>query len=152
MIFGWDNFFIPYACSLFNRELAYANFAEHMRSLTPAGMIPNVDETGGRSSWDRSQPPVGSLMLREIYKRYGDRWILEASFDDLLSWNRWWAANRMNGKLLTWGSDLTGNPMNEKEAHTAVAAAWESGMGRLPCSRESLTTRRGAYLRCRTSG
>jgi neutral trehalase len=132
VIFGWDNFFIPYACSLFGRELAYANFAEHMRSLTPGGFIPNVDETGGRSSWDRSQPPVGSLMLREIYKRYGDRWILEASFDDLLGWNRWWARNRMNGKLLAWGSDLTGNPMKEKEAHTAVAAAWESGMDDSP--------------------
>jgi len=132
VIFGWDNFFIPYACSLFNRELAYANFAEHMRSLTPGGFIPNVDETGGRSSWDRSQPPVGSLMLKEIYKRYGDRWILEASFDDLLSWNRWWIKKRMNGKLLGWGSDLTGNPMNEKDAHTSVAAAWESGMDDSP--------------------
>jgi putative isomerase len=132
VIFGWDNFFIPYACSLFNRELTYANFAEHMRSLTPGGFIPNVDETGGRSSWDRSQPPVGSLMLKEIYKRYGDRWILEASFDDLLSWNRWWPRNRMNGKLLTWGSDLAGNPMNERDAHTKVAAAWESGMDDSP--------------------
>jgi glycogen debranching enzyme len=132
VIFGWDNFFIPYACSLFDRNLAYANFAEHMRSLTPGGFIPNVDETGGRSSWDRSQPPVGSLMLREIYKRCGDRWILEASFDDLLSWNRWWARKRMNGNLLGWGSDLTGNPMNEKDAHTAVAAAWESGMDDSP--------------------
>jgi hypothetical protein len=132
VIFGWDNFFIPYACSLFGRDLAYANFAEHMRSLTPGGFIPNVDETGGRSSWDRSQPPVGSLMLREIYKRYGDRWILESSFDDLLGWNRWWAKNRMNGKLLTWGSGLTGNPMKEKEAHTSVAAAWESGMDDSP--------------------
>jgi putative isomerase len=103
-----------------------------MRSLTPGGFIPNVDETGGRSSWDRSQPPVGSLMLREIYKRYGDRWILEASFDDLLSWNRWWIKKRLNGTLLGWGSDLTGNPMNEKDAHTAVAAAWESGMDDSP--------------------
>lgn len=132
VIFGWDNFFIPYACSLFSKELAYANFAEHMRSLTPGGFIPNVDETGGRSSWDRSQPPVGSLMLREIYKRYGDRWILESSFGDLLSWNRWWIKSRMNGKLLSWGSDLTGNPMGEKEAHTSVGAAWESGMDDSP--------------------
>jgi hypothetical protein len=132
VIFGWDNFFIPYACSLFGSDLAYANFAEHMRSLTPGGFIPNVDETGGRTSWDRSQPPVGSLMLREIYKRCGERWILEASFDDLLSWNRWWVRSRMNGRLLGWGSDLTGNPMKEKQAHTAVAAAWESGMDDSP--------------------
>ncbi len=132
VIFGWDNFFIPYACSLFSRDLAYANFAEHMRSVTPGGFIPNVDATGGRTSWDRSQPPVGSIVLKEIFKRYGDRWILEASFDDLLSWNRWWIRNRMNGGLLAWGSDLTGNPLHEKDAHTAVAAAWESGMDDSP--------------------
>jgi putative isomerase len=132
IMFGWDNFFIPYACSLFGRELAYANFAEHLRSLTPDGFIPNVEETGGRTSWDRSDPPVGSLMLKEIFKRYGDRWILEASFDDLLSWNRWWIKRRMNGTLLSWGSDLTGNPLHEKEAHSEIAAAWESGMDDSP--------------------
>jgi glycogen debranching enzyme len=132
VIFGWDNFFLSYACSLFSRELAYANFAEHMRSLTPEGFIPNVDETGGKTSWDRSQPPVGSLMLKEIFKRCGDRWILEASFDDLLSWNRWWVKRRMNGALLGWGSDLTGSPLHEKEAHTAQGAAWESGMDDSP--------------------
>lgn len=71
-------------------------------------------------------------MLREIFKRYGDRWLLEASFDDLLSWNRWWVTHRMNGRLLSWGSDLTGNPLHEKVAHTAVAAAWESGMDDSP--------------------
>jgi len=131
-LYGWDNFFLPYACSLFSRDLAYANFAEHLRSLTPDGFIPNVDEAEGRTSWDRSDPPVGSLMLREIYKRYGDRWILEASFDDLLSWNRWWPRARMNGKLLEWGSSVAGNPLHEKEAHTRVAAAWESGMDDSP--------------------
>jgi neutral trehalase len=131
-MFGWDNFFLPYACSLFGRDLAYANFAEHLRSLTPDGFIPNVDEAEGRTSWDRSDPPVGSLMLREIYKRYGDRWILEASFDDLLSWNRWWIRKRMNGRLLEWGSNVAGNPLHEKEAHTRVAAAWESGMDDSP--------------------
>lgn len=131
-MFGWDNFFLPYACSLFDRDLTYANFAEHLRSLTPDGFIPNVDEAEGRTSLDRSDPPVGSLMLREIYKRYGDRWILDACFDDLLSWNRWWIRKRMNGKLLSWGSNVAGNPLHEKEAHTRVAAAWESGMDDSP--------------------
>jgi putative isomerase len=132
VVFGWDNFFIPYACSLFSKELAYANFAEHLRSLTPGGFIANVEETGGKTSWDRSQPPVGALMLKEIYKRYGDRWILDASFDDLLAWNRWWIAKRMNGRLLAWGSNLTDGPLHEKEAHTAQGAAWESGMDDSP--------------------
>jgi glycogen debranching enzyme len=132
VVFGWDNFFIPYACSLFSRDLALANFAEHMRSLTPGGFIPNVEETGGKTSWDRSQPPVGSLMLKEIYKKYGERWLLEASFDDLLAWNRWWTAKRMNGKLLAWGTNVTDGPLREKEAHTHQGAAWESGMDDSP--------------------
>jgi putative isomerase len=132
VIFGWDNFFLPYACSLFSRDLAYANYAEHMRSLTPGGFIANVDATGGRTSWDRSQPPVGSIVLKELFKRYGDRWLLDSSFDDLLSWNRWWVNNRMNGKLLAWGSSPAGNPLHEKNAHTAIAAAWESGMDDSP--------------------
>ena len=132
IMFGWDQFFLSYACSLFGRDLAYANLMEHMRSLTPDGFIPNVEVTGGKTSLDRSQPPVGSLMAREIFKRYGDRWILEATFDDLLAWNRWWPRARMNGGLLAWGSGLAANPMREKEAHTAVAAAWESGMDDSP--------------------
>jgi hypothetical protein len=132
VVFGWDNFFIPYACSLFSRDLALANFAEHMRSLTPGGFIPNVEETGGKTSWDRSQPPVGSLMLKEIYKKYPERWLLDASFDDLLAWNRWWIARRMNGKLLAWGTDVTDGPLHEKEAHTHQGAAWESGMDDSP--------------------
>lgn len=132
VIFGWDNFFLPYACSLFGRDLAYANFAEHMRGLTPDGFIPNVEKTGGLTSLDRSEPPVASLMLKEIYKRYGDRWILEACFDDLLAWNRWWIQKRMNGTLLGWGSDRAANPLKEKDANTAVAAAWESGMDDSP--------------------
>jgi mannosylglycerate hydrolase MGH1-like protein len=132
VVFGWDNFFIPYACSLFCRELALANYAEHMRSLTPGGFIPNVEKTGGKTSWDRSQPPVGSIMLKEIYKKYGDRWLLEASFDDLLAWNRWWIANRKNGKLLAWGTNVADGPLHEKEAHTHQGAAWESGMDDSP--------------------
>ncbi len=132
ILFGWDNFFLPYASALFNRELAYANFAEHMRSLTRDGFIPNVEEPNGKVSRDRSQPPVGALMLKEIFKRYGDRWLLEGSFDDLLAWNRWWARSRMNGKLLSWGSDLADNRHPDVNAHTVVAAIWESGMDDSP--------------------
>ncbi len=132
ILFGWDNFFMSYACALFNKELAYANFIEHMRSLTKDGLIPNVEEANGKVSWDRSQPPVGALMLKEIFKRYGDRWLLFASFDDLLAWNRWWVRKRMNGKLLSWGSDLADNPFHDTNAHTVVAAIWESGMDDSP--------------------
>jgi glycogen debranching enzyme len=132
ILFGWDNFFMAYACALFGKELAYANFVEHMRSLTKDGFIPNVEEANGRVSGDRSQPPVGTLVLKELFKRFGDRWLLEASFDDLLAWNRWWAAKRINGTLLSWGSDVASDPYRDANAHTVVAAIWESGMDDSP--------------------
>lgn len=132
ILFGWDNFFLSYASALFSKELAYANFAEHLRSLTRDGLIPNVEQPDGKVSLDRSQPPVGALMLKEIFKRYGDRWLLEASFDDLLAWNRWWAAKRLNGTLLSWGSDPDDDPHRDAQAHTVVAAIWESGMDDSP--------------------
>ena len=132
ILFEWDNFFLAYACTLFGRELAIANFAEHLRSITREGLVPNVEEASGNSSQDRSQPPVGALMLKEIFKRCGDRWLLEASFDDLLAWNRWWERRRLNQGLLSWGSDPADNPLHEKNAHTIVAAIWESGMDDSP--------------------
>ena len=128
--FGWDNFFLAYASSLFSRDLAEANFAEHMRSMTPDGFIANVDQANPSDpmTYDRSQPPVGSLMLKEIYKRYHDRWLLEASFDDLLRWNRWWPQHRRNGQLLSYGSD----PASNHDQHTKQAAMYESGMDDSP--------------------
>ena len=34
-----------------------------------------------------SQPPVGSKVLREMYKKYNESWVVELLFDDLLDWN-----------------------------------------------------------------
>ena len=135
VLFCWDNFFLAYASSLFSKDLAYANFAEHMRSMTPEGFIANVDQANSSDpmSIDRSQPPVGSMMLKELYKRYHDRWLLEASFDDLLTWNRWWPKHRLNGELLSYGSDAASNSYN----HNKQAAMWESGMDDSPMYQEA---------------
>jgi putative isomerase len=131
-LFGWDNFFLAYMTSLFSQDLACANFVEHLRSMTPGGFIPNDDRGNGMKSWDRSQPPVGSIMLKEIYKRYPERWLLEASFDDLLVWNRWWIKARKNGDLLSYGSSLTDNPFQEPDTHGKATAGYESGMDDSP--------------------
>ena len=130
VLFCWDNFFLAYASSLFSKDLAYANFAEHMRSMTPEGFIANVDQANESDpmTLDRSQPPVGAIMLKEIYKRFGDRWLLEASFEDLLAWNRWWNEHRRNGELLSYGSDSASN----KDNHNKQAAMYESGMDDSP--------------------
>ncbi|HVJ08381.1 MAG TPA: trehalase family glycosidase [Acidisarcina sp.] len=131
-LFGWDNFFLSYMASLYSRDLAYANFLEHLRSMTDDGFIPNDDRGNGTKSWDHSQPPVGALMLKEIYKRYPERWLLEASFDDLLRWNRWWFKDRFNGGLLSYGSSVAQNPYGDPDAHSAITAGYESGMDDSP--------------------
>jgi len=131
-LFGWDNFFMAYMTSLDNRELAYANVIEHLRGKTEEGFIPNDNQGNGRRSWDRSQPPVGGIMVKEIYKRYPERWFLEAAFDDLLDWNRWWIRRRLNDGLLSYGSHEAQNPFNEDYLQSMVAAGYESGMDDSP--------------------
>jgi len=131
-LFGWDNFFLSYLTALYSRDLAFANFIEHLRSMTHQGFIPNDDRGNGAKSWDRSQPPVGALMLKEIYKRYPQRWLLQASFPSLLRWNRWWFKARMNDGLLSYGSSLAENPYHEPDTHTKITAGYESGMDDSP--------------------
>jgi len=131
-LFGWDNFFLAYVAALDNKNLAYANVIEHLRSKTDEGFIPNDDRGNGSKSFDRSQPPVGSIMVKEIYKKYPEKWFLEAIFNDLLQWNRWWPQKRMNDGLLSYGSHLTANPFNEPNVHTKITAGYESGMDDSP--------------------
>ncbi|MCD6291091.1 MAG: hypothetical protein J7M34_11355, partial [Anaerolineae bacterium] len=105
VLFCWDTYFAAYMTALDNKELAYANAIEITREKTERGFVPNFGTVNNVKSRDRSQPPVGSLVVRELYRRFGDRWLLEEVFDDLLEWNRWWAAHRNHQGLLCWGSD-----------------------------------------------
>jgi glycogen debranching enzyme len=131
-LFGWDNFFLAYVSTLFSRDLALANFAEHLRSKTGDGFIPNDDRGNGTKSWDHSQAPVGALMLREIYRKYSERWLLESAFDDLLEWNRWWVKARLNDGLLSYGSHPARNPYGQASVHSKTTAGYESGMDDSP--------------------
>jgi len=131
-LFGWDNFFLPYMLGLESRDLALSNVIEHLRGATEEGFIPNDNQANERKSWDHSQPPVGGIMVREIYKLYPERWFLEAAFDPLLAWNRWWPTKRNNEGLLSWGSHEAQNPFSERYRRDRVAAGWESGMDDSP--------------------
>ncbi len=131
-LFGWDNFFLAYLTSLDSRDLAYANVIEHLRGRTAEGFLPNDNRGNGSKSWDRSQPPVGSIMVREVYRRYPERWFLEAAFDPLLAWNRWWPERRLNEGLLSYGSHDAPNPFAEPGVRTVKTAGYESGMDDSP--------------------
>jgi len=130
--FGWDNFFMGYLAALESKELAFANIIEHLQDKTPAGFIPNNSQGNGRQTWDRSQPPVGSMMVWEIYRKYPEKWFLEAVFDELLAWNQWWMDKRLYKGMLCWGSNPEKNPYNDPNYHNLPGAVMESGLDDSP--------------------
>jgi len=136
VLFEWDTFFAAYMASLDNRELAYANVFEILHGKTDDGFIPNEVFVNNLKSRGWSQPPVGSLVTREIYRRYREKWFLEAVFDDLLTWNRWWQSNRLNGDLLCWGAEpykpIIGCRYEYDGMNSWQGAVWESGLDNSP--------------------
>jgi neutral trehalase len=137
VLFDWDTYFSAYIASVENRNLAYANAIAVTREKTEAGFIPNFGAADDDKSRDRSQPPVGSMVVRELYRKYRDTWLVEFLFDDLLAWNRWFAEHRRlpNGQLC-WGSEPF-EGKNGKHWETAgvddlFGAALESGLDNSP--------------------
>jgi len=135
VLFCWDTYFVSYMLSVFNRELAYANAIEITNEITESGFVPNFSAANGLKSLDRSMPPVGSLMVKEIYRKYREQWFLYEVYDELLSWNRWWPENRDTDGLLCWGSNpyqpVYGDPF-EKVQNVLQGAKYESGLDNSP--------------------
>ena len=93
-IFDWDNLFASLLAGLENKEVAYSNLFQVVKTKTAAGFIPNFS-AGGASSQDRTEPPVGAKVVLELFKKYGDKWMVEVVFDDLLDWNSWFLRRRV---------------------------------------------------------
>ncbi len=133
VLFDWDTYFAAWMASLESKELAYANAVEITKHITPGGFIPNFAGSYGSASFDRSQPPVGSLVFIQLYKKFNDKWLLEYVFNDLLRWNRWWPKNRDNKGLLCWGSNKVAPPLKSDFATNEwQGAAYESGLDNSP--------------------
>jgi len=136
VLFDWDTYFASYMLSLFNKSLAYASAIEITKAITPDGFIPNYQAPFGNTSWDRSQPPIGSSVILWIYNKYKEKWFLEEVYDELLTWNRWWVKNRdMNG-YLCWGSNPISDSLRKIESgddlFNLAAAKLESGLDNSP--------------------
>jgi neutral trehalase len=135
VLFDWDTYFAAYMLSLDNKDLSYANAIAMTHDITEKGFIPNFSSSICKSE-DRSQPPVGSFVVKEIYRKYQEKWFLEEVFDELLSWNRWWDKNRNIDGYLCWGSDpYVPEKISEflrKGIGTRKGAKWESGMDNSP--------------------
>lgn len=131
VLFNWDTYLGAYMASLDNKYLAYANAIEITKQITSEGFVPNYSGGYGLGSPDRSQPPVGSFVFRELYKRFKEKWILEFVFDDLLIWNRWWVETRVTNGFLCWGSNPLPEP-NNGDCNNWQAAAYETGLDNSP--------------------
>lgn len=132
VMFCWDTYFGAMLASVDNKQLAYANAVEVSAAIKKYGMVPNYVGDAGLGSPDRSQPPVGSKVVLDIYKKYGDKWFLALLFDDLLTWNRWWPAHRAKNNYLCWGSDSLPPPYNDDASNNWQGAAYESGLDNSP--------------------
>ena len=130
----WDNYFCAFMASLENRDLAYANLIEITSEQTDAGFVPNIAHASGYTSEDRSQPPVGSTMLLEVYRRYREKWVPEMLYPVLKTWNGWFYGHRRNPETgaFCWGSDpyegKRGNYWETAGVNGMPGAAMESGM------------------------
>jgi hypothetical protein len=137
VLFCWDNYFAGFMASLVNKELAYSNLIEITNERTADGFVPNFAYATGQKSADRSQPPVGSAMLLEVYRRYRERWIVELLFPALLAWNTWFFENRRTETgAFSWGSNpipvLYGNRWETDGVEATFGAAMESGLDNSP--------------------
>jgi len=134
VLFDWDTFFAGSLAAVGDKDLAYANVVEILHEETPAGFVPNYARAGDWKSTDRSEPPVGAITVRNLYDHFHDRWLLQETFEPLMRWNRWWAANRDVDGYLVWGSDPLAEPIDPDDAWrgTREGAILESGLDNSP--------------------
>ena len=131
VLFDWDTYFAAFMYSLYDEDLAHANAVEVTKGWTKRGFVPNFSSAYGLKSEDRSQPPVGSLMALEIYRRHRKAWFLEEVYEELLAWNRWWPGARGCQGVLCWGSDPETQTL-DGTTHNWQAALYESGLDNSP--------------------
>jgi putative isomerase len=136
VLFCWDTFFAGLLASIDNPDLAHANVVEILRERTEGGFVPNISCAYGRKSRDRSQPPVGSVSILDIFRRHKQAWLLEQTFEPLLEWNRWWMKAREQQGYLCWGSNpfepVIGEAREINWQNKRMAAALESGLDNSP--------------------
>ncbi len=123
VLFCWDTYLAALLAAPDNKALAYANIVEMTRAQMPAGYVPIMHCALTRGT-DRSQPPVGSLAAYALYRRFGDRWLLDEVFEPFWRWNTWWTERRAVGHgCYAWGYE---HPC------TSTIAGFESGLDNSP--------------------
>ena len=140
ILFCWDNIFGSYIAGVLGyKEAAYSNLIGIVTAKANDGFVPNWAAGGSKN--DVSEPAVGSRVLLDLYRRFGDLWIVELLFDHLLDWNRWlWTRRRVVGAagtpceepgFLTVGNDYQNCTTNISLA-TNCPGGGESGLDQSP--------------------
>ncbi len=136
VLFNWDTYFAATLAGMENKALAYANAIAITDDATEDGFVPNASGANGYKSRDRSQPPVGSMTVRQLCEKFNETFLAERLFDQLLRWNRWWPEKRDVAGYLCWGSNrckrVTGNLWESKGVNELFGGALESGLDNSP--------------------
>ncbi len=145
MYFVWDSFFNAQMYCLEDFEQAKIQLRALFLAQQENGLLPLYSGARWDPSWDRSQPPVGSMCVWKIYQRWPDKAFLEEFYPKLKKWHDWWFAVRPANKLpyrdgnqnglLEWGSEIAGEWQH---------AVWESGLDDSPMYDNALM--KGNYL------
>jgi glycogen debranching enzyme len=121
-LFCWDTFFGALMLYAEYPEFSKLNLKAILDEMTEDGMIPNAE--GSR----HSQPPVGSMVVGEIFDMGGDVALLREVYPALLRWNTWYYDNRTAEEgYLCWGTGSYGNGKED-----LFGAKCESGMDNSP--------------------
>ena len=130
VLFDWDTYFAAWMYSSFDMDMAFANAIAITKCITAEGFIPNY-RVEANASEDRSQPPVGAITVMELYRKSGKKWLLEETYEELASWNRWWPRARSCGDgYLGWGTN--GKIDGIVGSGTLQGAKFESGLDNSP--------------------
>ena len=137
VLFDWDTYFAALMSQFGSRELAYLNVFAITNEVTEEGFVPNFGASDDNKSRDRSQPPVGSLVVLRLWERFGDDWVVKDLFPALYRWNTWFFEHRtLPDGTMAWGSE-TFAPRNGRyfEVHDTgnlQGAKFESGLDNSP--------------------
>ena len=131
IMWDWDTFFLSLMAAESNEMLAYSNVITVTRGRTIRGQVPNA-ECAQWTNDDRTEPYVGAMVVREHWRKFGERNLVELLYNDLLTWNAWALERRALPPmgLISVGSDIVSTPPHD--GHTKQAAIWETGMDNSP--------------------
>ncbi len=137
VLFDWDTYFAALMSQFGSRELAYLNAFAITNEATEDGFVPNFGASDGNKSFDRSQPPVGSMVVLRLWERFRDDWFVREIFPALYRWNTWFSGHRTLGDgTMCWGSERfeprTGRYFEVHDTGNLQGAKFESGLDNSP--------------------